>query len=70
MHALFYLFIIIIIIIIIFRLAIHPSIHSSSIHFTTYRPFCPIYLQDMKKLRLWLGSQRIDSLTVSFSHPK
>ena len=53
-----------------FRLAIYPSIHSSSIHFATYLPFFVIYLRDIQKKRLWLGLQRIDSLTVSFSHPK
>ena len=52
------------------RLAIHPSIISSSIHFATNLPFVLIFLQDMKKMRLWLGLQRIDSLTMSFSHPK
>ena len=48
-----------------FFLAIHPSIHSSSIHFTTYLPFFLIYLRGLQKMRLWLGLQRIDSLTVS-----
>ena len=53
-----------------FFLAIHPSIHSSSIHSTTYLPFFLIYLPGLQKMRLWLGLQRIDSLTVTFSHPK
>ena len=53
------------------RLAIHPSIHSSSIHLiTTFLPFFLIYLQDIQKMRLRLGLQRVDSLTMSFSHPK
>ena len=32
-----------------FRLAIYPSIHSSSIHFATYLPFFVIYLRDIQK---------------------
>ena len=50
--------------------SILPSIHSSSIHYTTYLPFHLIYKLDMSKMRLWQGMQRIDLLSVIFSHPK
>ena len=50
--------------------SILPSIHSSSIHYTTYLPFYLIYKLDMTtKMRLWQGMQRIDLLSVIFSHP-
>ena len=56
------------------RLVIHLAIHSFVVHnYTTYLPFYLIYMQDMCKMRLWLGTHadtRIDSLTVIFSYPK